>query len=255
MPSCNWTQKRAWSFQSNSGNQWDQQKFNHGGQCYNNYNNQNNPQGTKNNSYKGKTTHNNGPKVQCKFCFGPKEIFQIHKLLEEHANNPDQYTEAKVVKNTTKFVKNRMGNSTHIDEVELEALAELVDHPIKHIIQEINMFAFSEIKEPNQSHLWLGEVKSCYEPSEYYKDTKTNSHVHEIYTTTTGYDTGTVFPIQVNGRTIRALLDTGVDRSCMNLDTYEKLRPNCLNTSFVPTLKGATGHDMLAKGSLHLSSQ
>ena len=34
----------------------------------------------------------------------------------------------------------------------------------------------------------------------------------------------------------------------MNLDTYEKLNINCLNTSFVPTLKGATGHDMLAKG-------
>ena len=34
----------------------------------------------------------------------------------------------------------------------------------------------------------------------------------------------------------------------MNLDTYEKLKINCLNTSFVPTLKGATGHDMLTKG-------
>ena len=34
----------------------------------------------------------------------------------------------------------------------------------------------------------------------------------------------------------------------MNLDTYEKLKINCLNTSFVPTLKGATGHDMLTRG-------
>ena len=34
----------------------------------------------------------------------------------------------------------------------------------------------------------------------------------------------------------------------MNLDTYEKLKLNHLNTSFVPTLKGATGHDMLTKG-------
>ena len=32
------------------------------------------------------------------------------------------------------------------------------------------------------------------------------------------------------------------------MDTYEKLNINCLNTSFMPTLKGATGHDMLAKG-------
>ena len=37
-------------------------------------------------------------------------------------------------------------------------------------------------------------------------------------------------------------------QSCMNLDTYEKLNINCLNTSFVPTLKGATSHDMLTKG-------
>ena len=34
----------------------------------------------------------------------------------------------------------------------------------------------------------------------------------------------------------------------MNLDTYEKLNINHLNTSFMPTLKGAIGHDMLAKG-------
>ena len=54
-------------------------------------------------------------------------------------------------------------------------------------------------------------------------------------------------PIQVNGRTVRALLDTGAERSCMNLDTYEKLKLNFLNTSFIPTLKGATGH-MLTKG-------
>ena len=34
----------------------------------------------------------------------------------------------------------------------------------------------------------------------------------------------------------------------MNLDTYEKLKFNHLNTSFIPTLKGATGDDMLTKG-------
>ena len=32
----------------------------------------------------------------------------------------------------------------------------------------------------------------------------------------------------------------------MNLDTYEKLLS--LKTSFIPTLKGATGHYMLTKG-------
>ena len=74
-------------------------------------------------------------------------------MLEEHANNPNQYVEAKVAKSTTKFVKNRMGNSAHIDEVELEALAELMDHPIEHVIHEIKMFAFSEIEESNESCL------------------------------------------------------------------------------------------------------
>ena len=34
----------------------------------------------------------------------------------------------------------------------------------------------------------------------------------------------------------------------MNLDTYEKLKLNHLNTSFIPTPKGATSHDMLTKG-------
>ena len=136
----------------------------------------------------------------------------------------------------------------HIDEIELEALTELMDHPIEHVIHEINMFAFSEAEKANKTCQWLGKLLSCYEPSKDYKDTETNPHVHEIYTTTIGYDTGTVFPIQVNGRTVRALLDTGAEWSCMNLDTYEKLKINHLNTSVVPTLKGATGHDMLTRG-------
>ena len=76
---------------------------------------------------------------------------------------------------------------------------------------------------------------------------ETNSCVHEIYTTTIGYDTGTVFSHQSQWKD-RALLDTGAERSCMNLDMYEKLKLTHLNTSFIPTLKGATSHDMLAKG-------
>ena len=158
------------------------------------------------------------------------------------------YTKAKMANSTTEFIKNRTDNSAHIDEVELEALAELMDYPIEHVIHEINMFAFSGAEEANKTCQWLGKLESCYYPSKYYKDTETNSHVHEIYTTTIGYDTGTVFTIQVNSRTVRALLDTGAERSCMNLGTYEKLKLNHLNTSFVPTWKVATGHDMLTKG-------
>ena len=88
-------------------------KSNWNGQCYNNYNNWNNNQGTVNNSYKGKSTFNNGPNVQCKFCFGPRETFQIWKLLDQHADNPDHYTKVKTANSTTEFVKNRMGNCTH----------------------------------------------------------------------------------------------------------------------------------------------
>ena len=81
-------------------------------------------------------------------------------------------------------------------------------------------------------------------------DTETNSHVHEIYAATIGYDTGTVFPIIVNGKgQLRALLDTGAERSCMNLDMFMKTSSSPTWTLvLIPTLKGATGHDMLAKG-------
>ena len=117
---------------------------------YNNYSNQNNSQGFQNNSYKGKQSHKNGPKVQCKFCFGPREIFQIRKLLDEHADNPDCYKELKSVKSTTEFIKNRNGNSTHIDEIELKSLAKLMDYPIEHVIHEINMFDFPKVEETNE---------------------------------------------------------------------------------------------------------
>ena len=58
-----------------------------------------------------------------------------------------------MAKSTTEFIKNRTGNSAHIDKVELEALAELMDHPVEHVIHEINLFAFSEIEESNESNM------------------------------------------------------------------------------------------------------
>ena len=58
-----------------------------------------------------------------------------------------------MAKTTAKFIKNRTGNSAHIDKVELEALAELMDQPIKHVIHEINLFAFLETEESNESHM------------------------------------------------------------------------------------------------------
>ena len=71
--------------------------------------------------------------------------------MDEHADNPNHYMKANTVNSTTEFVKNRMGNSAHIDKVELEALAKLMDHPIEHVIHEINMFTFSEAKEANET--------------------------------------------------------------------------------------------------------
>ena len=52
---------------------------------------------------------------------------------------------------TTEFIKNRMDNSVHIDEIELEALAELMDHPVEHVIHEINMFVFPEVEEATET--------------------------------------------------------------------------------------------------------
>ena len=46
---------------------------------------------------------------------------------------------------------------------------------------------------------------------------------------------------------VKVLLNTDAERSCMNLDTYEKLKLTQMDTSFILTLKGAMGHDMLAK--------
>ena len=65
------------------------------------------------------------------------------QLLEENASNSEWYAEAKAAKSTAEFIKNRTGNLAHINEIELEVLTELVDHPIEHIINEINQFAFT----------------------------------------------------------------------------------------------------------------
>ena len=148
---------------------------------------------------------------------------------------------------TAKFNKNRSGNAAHIDEIELESLAEILYHPIEHVIEEINAFDFPEM-EDLQSCIWLGDLQQAYNPDQYYKDTDSNSRLLRIYTPTISYDTGTTFPIIINGHTVKVLLDTGTERSCMNLDTFEKLKLKNLDTSFVSTLKGVTCHDMLAQG-------
>ena len=122
-----------------------QQKPNYGGNQYSRYSkNRGNGQSFKNrNNYGGKKNNSSAPKVQCKFCFRPKGIFKICQLMNANVDIRECYTKAKSAKSTAEFIKNCSGNSTHIDEIELEALAKLMDHPIKCVIEEINMFCLS----------------------------------------------------------------------------------------------------------------
>ena len=70
-------------------------------------------------------------KPKCNFCFGPMEVYNICKLLDEHAAS--HANQVRTAESTAKFVKERTGNAAQIDEIELEALAEMYDHPIEHM--------------------------------------------------------------------------------------------------------------------------
>ena len=158
--------------------------------------------------------------------------------MDQHA--ADHANQMRTADSTAKFVENRTSNASHVDEVYLEVQAKVLDHPIEHVMKEINAYEFNSQEEQLQSYMWLADLKQAYNPDQY---TNHNSKMHNIYMASIGYDTGTIV---INGHTIKALLDTGAERSSMKLDTFEKLKLKNLNTSFVPTLKGATGHNMLA---------
>ena len=83
-------------------------------------------------------------------CSSLQEIYNICKLLNEHA--PSHANEARTMESTTKFIKNRPQNAAEIDEIELESLAEILDHLIQHVIEEINVYDFPKV-EDNQSHM------------------------------------------------------------------------------------------------------
>ena len=63
---------------------------------------------------------------------------------------------------------------------------------------------------------------------------------------------GTTFPITFKTRKeqseLDALFDTGATRSCINYDTYNKLKLNNLKTSYTPTVVGADGSSLGAVG-------
>ena len=67
-----------------------------------------------------------------------------------------------------------------------------------------------------------------------------------------GPNTGTVFPVTIaNYATqVNALFDTGAQRSCMNYDTFERLKLDELNTNRVPVVQSASGNSLHAVGTV-----
>ena len=182
-------------------------------------------------SYKRNNYNNKSNDTECRFHFRPWELKELCQILWERVNDPQQQA-----KYPTYFFKNHRGNA-YIEEVDLKAIAETLDHSIEVLIEEINEMILFEDNGHLNSHLWLAPLKQGYDPEHYYKDTDLHSKVQEIYTATIGYNTGRVFAIQINGCIVHALLDTGAKRSCMNLETFENLKINYLNTNFIPTVK------------------
>ena len=62
-----------------------------------------------------------------------------------------------------------------MDEVNLKVPAEVLDHPIEHVIEEINAYDFLEQDGILQSQMCPGDLKPGYEPQKYFKDTDLNS--------------------------------------------------------------------------------
>ena len=57
--------------------------------------------------------------------FGPTDIYNINKLLNEHA--PSHANEMRTAESIGKFIKNKTDNVAQIDDNELESLAVIVD--------------------------------------------------------------------------------------------------------------------------------
>ena len=75
------------------------------------------------------------------------------------------------------YVIERTGNAAQNNYIELEALAEMCDHLIEHVIDKINAYYLPKL-EDQQSCIWLGDLKQGYNPDHYYKDISSNSKVH-----------------------------------------------------------------------------
>ena len=91
------------------------QKPNYGGNK--NYNKNYNQGGSGSvHNYKNTYKKEINTKPKYKVCFRPTEIYNIHKLLNEHAASHANQT--RMVESTTKFIKERTGNAAQIDETQ-----------------------------------------------------------------------------------------------------------------------------------------
>ena len=97
-----------------------------------------------------------------------------------------------------------------------------------------------------QQQAWLPEN---YNPDNYFSKVAENVDIYNIGEL--GPTTGTVFQIFVNNNLnikINTLFDTGVMKSIMSLEMYEKLKLKDLNTTSIPHVVGASGESLGARG-------
>ena len=131
-----------------------QPRSNYSGNTCQSFNKTKNYQGCKDNKQYSRRKIIQQPPCTVQLLFWtPGNLHKICPILNENANNPDCYAEVKSAKSTAEFIKNRTGNSARVNSVELEYLAELMDHPIEHVIHGINEFVFPSLEETNEPHM------------------------------------------------------------------------------------------------------
>ena len=69
------------------------------------------------------------------------------------------------------------------------------------------------------------------------------SDIEHVFNIILGKETGTTFLISVQDKEVNALLDTGVEKSCMSMDMFARLKLP-LNVAKVPKLRNASGRDI-----------
>ena len=73
------------------------------------------------------------------------------------------------------------------------------------------------------------------------------SDIEHVFNIILSKETGTTFPISVQDKEVNALLDTGVEKSCMSMDMFARLKLP-LNVAKAPKLRNASGRDIKTHG-------